>query len=107
MKAAIYARVSTTDQNCEMQLTELREYIVRHGWENAGEYVDTGWSGGKASRPEFDRLMADAGKRTLDVVLMLEVGPIREIIAELQNSLAATPGPRRAVHRNQPEYRHR
>jgi putative DNA-invertase from lambdoid prophage Rac len=70
VKAAIYARVSTTDQNCEMQLTELREYMVRHGWENAGEYVDTGWSGVKASRPEFDRLMADAAKRRFDVVMV-------------------------------------
>jgi DNA invertase Pin-like site-specific DNA recombinase len=69
VKAAIYARVSTTDQNCELQLNELREYIVRHGWENAGEYVDTGWSGAKASRPEFDKLMQDAGKRRFDVVL--------------------------------------
>jgi DNA invertase Pin-like site-specific DNA recombinase len=68
-RAAIYARVSTADQNCELQLNELREYIIRHGWENAGEYVDTGWSGAKASRPEFDRLMQDAGKRRFDVVL--------------------------------------
>ncbi len=69
MKVAIYARVSTTDQNCELQLTELREYLRRHGWENAGEYVDTGWSGAKASRPEFDRLMRDAGQRKFDVIL--------------------------------------
>jgi putative DNA-invertase from lambdoid prophage Rac len=69
VRAAIYARVSTTDQNCELQLNELREYVIRHGWENAGEYVDTGWSGAKASRPEFDRLMQDAGKRRFDVVL--------------------------------------
>jgi DNA invertase Pin-like site-specific DNA recombinase len=69
MKVAIYARVSTTDQNCEMQLAELREYIRRHGWENAGEYVDTGWSGAKASRPEFDRLMQDAGQRKFDAIL--------------------------------------
>ena len=26
MRTAIYARVSTTDQNCDMQLRELREY---------------------------------------------------------------------------------
>jgi DNA invertase Pin-like site-specific DNA recombinase len=32
MKAAIYARVSTADQNCEMQLGELREYVSRRGW---------------------------------------------------------------------------
>src|SRR4051794_8457666 len=31
MKAAIYARVSTTDQNCELQLRELREYASRRG----------------------------------------------------------------------------
>jgi DNA invertase Pin-like site-specific DNA recombinase len=44
-----------------MQLAELREYVSRRAWELAGEYVDTGWSGAKASRPEFDRLMRDAG----------------------------------------------
>jgi putative DNA-invertase from lambdoid prophage Rac len=69
MRAAIYARVSTTDQNCEMRLAELREYILRRGWENAGEFVDTGWSGSKASRPKFDRLMAEAARQEFDVVL--------------------------------------
>ena len=69
MRAAIYARVSTTDQNCEMQLGELREYVSRRGWELAGEYVDTGWSGAKASRPELNRLMHDAGQRKFDVIL--------------------------------------
>ncbi len=29
--AEIYARVSTTDQNCEMQLRELLEYCERRG----------------------------------------------------------------------------
>jgi DNA invertase Pin-like site-specific DNA recombinase len=52
-----------------MQLAELREYVSRRGWEPAGEYVDTGWSGAKASRPELDRLMRDAGKRMVDVIL--------------------------------------
>jgi len=69
MKAAIYARVSTTDQNCELQLAELREYIRHHGWEKAAEYVDTGWIGAKASRPEFDRLMRDAAQRKFDAIL--------------------------------------
>src|ERR1039457_1181488 len=55
MLCAIYARVSTTDQNCEMQLKELREYISRRDWKNCGEYVDTGFSGAKASRPALDR----------------------------------------------------
>ncbi len=36
-----------------MQLRELREYTERRGWTAVGEYVDTGWSGAKASRPEL------------------------------------------------------
>lgn len=69
MRAAIYARVSTTDQNCEMQLAELRPYILSRGWEPSGEYVDTGWSGAKLERPELDRLFCDARKRKFDVIV--------------------------------------
>jgi DNA invertase Pin-like site-specific DNA recombinase len=39
VRAAIYARVSTVDQNCELQRAELAEYLRRHGWENAGDCV--------------------------------------------------------------------
>jgi DNA invertase Pin-like site-specific DNA recombinase len=49
-----------------MQLRELREYCERRGWIVAREYVDTGVSGAKDSRPELNRLMADAFKRKLD-----------------------------------------
>jgi DNA invertase Pin-like site-specific DNA recombinase len=52
-----------------MQLAELREYVLRRGWQLAGEYVDTGWSGTKASRPELNRLMGDASQRKFDVIL--------------------------------------
>ena len=67
---AIYARVSTTDQNCEMQVRELREYATRRRWHVSGEYLDTGWSGAKASRPELDRLMKDAALCRFDAVLV-------------------------------------
>jgi len=73
MRAAIYARVSTSDQDCGMQLRELREYALRRGWEIVGEYVDTGWSGAKASRPQLDRLMQDASKRSFDAVLVYKL----------------------------------
>ena len=70
MRTAIYARVSTDDQTCDLQLRELREYCARRGWEIAAEYVDTGWSGAKASRPELDRLLRDARKRRIDCVIV-------------------------------------
>ncbi len=70
MRVAFYARVSTLNngQDPEMQLRELREYCGRRGWEIAGEYVDQGISGAKDSRPELNRLMADAHQRRFDVV---------------------------------------
>jgi putative DNA-invertase from lambdoid prophage Rac len=70
MRVAVYARVSTADQNCEMQLRELRDYVSARKWEIVGKYVDTGWSGAKASRPELNRLTSDARKRRFDAVLV-------------------------------------
>src|SRR5580704_10213833 len=70
LRAAIYARVSTSDQNCEMQVRELREYADRRGWRVTDEYIDTGWSGVKASRPELDRLTHDAARRRFDAVMV-------------------------------------
>jgi len=70
VRAAIYARVSTVDQNCEMQLRELRDYCQNRGWKIADEYVDTGWSGAKASRPQLNRLMKDARHRRFEAVVV-------------------------------------
>ena len=70
MRIALYARVSTTDQSCEMQLRELRDYAASRGWQVFAEYVDTGWSGARASRPQLDRLLQDARARRFDAVLV-------------------------------------
>ncbi len=59
MKAAIYARVSTLDQQPENQLQELRRYVQARSW-TAQEYVDHGVSGAKDRRPALDRLVRDA-----------------------------------------------
>ena len=57
MIIAIYARVSTSDQSCEMQLYELRQYVQKRGWQVFAEYVDTGFSGASSSRPRLDQLL--------------------------------------------------
>ena len=63
MRCAIYARVSTLDQNPENQLAELHRYVAARGW-TAVEYVDHGVSGSKDSRPALDRLVKDARRRS-------------------------------------------
>jgi len=70
MRVAIYARVSTSDQSCEMQLRELRDYVAARRWSVQAEYVDTGWSGSKANRSELTRLMQDARKRRFGAELV-------------------------------------
>jgi site-specific DNA recombinase len=76
MIVAIYARVSTTDQSCEMQLHELREYVSRRGWEVFGEYVDTGFSGAASSRPRLDQLLRDARLRRFEGVLVWKLSGV-------------------------------
>jgi len=71
MKAAIYARVSTLDQEPENQLGELRRYIQARGWtaEESRVYVDRGFSGSKDRRPALDSLLRDAKQRRFDVLV--------------------------------------
>ena len=89
MRVAIYARVSTVNgQSPEMQLAELREYASRRGWEIFSEYVDSGISGSKESRPELNRLMADAHTRRFDVVLCWKVDRFGRSLKHLVNALA-------------------
>ena len=68
MRAAIYARVSTLDQEPENQLAEVRRYVEARGWK-AVEFVDRGISGAKDRRPALDELVAAARRRNVDVVV--------------------------------------
>ena len=72
-RVAIYARVSTKEQDCTRQLMELREVAENHGWNITDEYVDEGISGAKKSRPELDRMLKDAISRKFEVVATLEL----------------------------------
>src|SRR5438093_36748 len=53
MKAAIYARVSTLDQEPENQLQELRRYIAARGW--PGTRQDARREVGATSAPDRSR----------------------------------------------------
>ena len=67
MRCAIYARVSTFDQEPENQLQELRRFVEARGW-TATEYIDRGISGAKDRRPALDHLIGDVKRRRFDVV---------------------------------------
>jgi putative DNA-invertase from lambdoid prophage Rac len=67
-RAAIYARVSTFDQEPENQLQELRRYVEARGWTGT-EFVDRGVSGTKDKRPALDALLKEAKRRRFDVLV--------------------------------------
>jgi DNA invertase Pin-like site-specific DNA recombinase len=70
MRIGIYARVSTKDQSCELQVRDLRAYCAPRGFDLVREYVDVGQSGAKDSRPELNRLLNDARKRQFDAIIV-------------------------------------
>jgi DNA invertase Pin-like site-specific DNA recombinase len=68
VRAALYARVSTVDQEPENQLQELRRYVAARGW-TGQEFIDRGVSGSKDKRPALDALVRDAKRRRFDVLV--------------------------------------
>jgi DNA invertase Pin-like site-specific DNA recombinase len=69
MKCAIYARVSTSKQDNDNQLIQLREFAAKQQWEIVAEYVDTVTGSGKKDRGQFDKMMLAASQRFFDVLL--------------------------------------
>jgi DNA invertase Pin-like site-specific DNA recombinase len=66
-RCAIYARVSTDDQDESLQLTALQEFVSQRGWDLKATYIDHGVSS-RSVRPELERMMKDAHKRRFDVI---------------------------------------
>src|ERR1700682_6531926 len=88
MLVAIYGRVSTLEQNASMQIDELRAYCARRQWEIAGEFIDSGVSGSKESRPALNRLLVDAKRRKFDTVLVYRYDRFARSLRQLVNALA-------------------
>ena len=87
MRAAIYSRVSTTDQTTSPQIDELRSYCGRRQWDIAGEYTDVGISGAENSRLGLNRLLADAKRRKFDAVLVYRYDRFARSLRQLVTAL--------------------
>ncbi|MBF0381777.1 MAG: recombinase family protein [Magnetococcales bacterium] len=71
-RAAIYSRVSTADQSCERQITELSAFADRGGFEVVGIFKEIA-SGTKANRIARNRVIDLAQARKIDAVLVSEL----------------------------------
>jgi DNA invertase Pin-like site-specific DNA recombinase len=88
-RAAIYARVSTTNhgQDVTLQTRELEQFAHVRGWQIVGSYIDAGVSGSKDSRPELNRLMADAHRRRFDIVCVWRFDRFARSVSHLLRAL--------------------
>jgi DNA invertase Pin-like site-specific DNA recombinase len=86
-RAALYCRVSTTDQSVAMQIDCLREYAAHRGYEIVHEFCEVGQSGARDNRPELLKLMDTARKRKVDAVLVYRFDRFARSVRHLVNAL--------------------
>jgi DNA invertase Pin-like site-specific DNA recombinase len=70
-----------------MQVRELREYCKRRGWKVGSEYIDEGFSGAKESRPQLNKLLADAHLRRFDAVVCWRFDRFARSVSHLLRAL--------------------
>jgi len=85
-RAALYCRVSTSDQSCERQERDLAAFAARAGYEVVGLLRETG-AGMKADRIERRKVLALAQSRRIDAVLVTELSRWGRSTADLLSTL--------------------
>jgi DNA invertase Pin-like site-specific DNA recombinase len=70
MRAAIYTRVSTLDQNPQSQQLDLQQLASQRGFDVVKSYVDHGVSGTRTRRPGLDAMLSDARRGRFEVLLI-------------------------------------
>lgn len=72
-RVAAYARVSSGKDamlhSLSAQVSYYSDYIQKHGWEYAGVYADEAITGTKDNRENFQRLLAECRKGTIQMVI--------------------------------------
>lgn len=77
-KVAIYVRVSTASQaeegySIDEQKSKLEAYCEIKDWKIYDTYIDGGFSGANTQRPELERLISDAKRKKIDIVLVYKL----------------------------------
>jgi DNA invertase Pin-like site-specific DNA recombinase len=86
MNVALYVRVSTHDQNCELQLRELKIHADRENWNIVEVYRDV-MSGAARRRPGLDRLLADAASRKFDCIVCWKLDRFGRSLVDCLNNI--------------------
>jgi DNA invertase Pin-like site-specific DNA recombinase len=83
MKAAIYCRVSTEEQNTSSQLAACQLHCQRNEIEVFRTYVDNGVSGTRESRPAFNELLADMRQYKFNAIVITKLDRLARSLQHL------------------------
>lgn len=87
LRAGLYARVSTHDQQTtKLQLEEMRQYIDRRGWDVGPEVKDV--KSGASERAKRETLLQAARRREVDVIVVWKLDRWGRSLADLVTSLS-------------------
>jgi DNA invertase Pin-like site-specific DNA recombinase len=88
-RVGIYARVSTSDkdQNPETQLLPLREFVRAQGWNVVSEFTDHASATDLKGRTAWRRLLEDAARRRVDVILVWKLGRAFRSVAHMATTV--------------------
>jgi probable DNA-invertase (site-specific recombinase) len=82
LRVALYARVSTREQDTDNQMFRLKEFAQRRGLEVYDTYMDV-CSGAKAHRPDLDRMMKDAKMHCFDKIVAIKLDRMMRSVSNL------------------------
>ncbi len=87
-RAALYLRVSTTEQTVENQRLAIEGYCKLQNWKIAKVYEDVGVSGAQDRRAGLDALKADVTKGRFDVLCVWKFDRLARSTQHLLETLA-------------------
>jgi DNA invertase Pin-like site-specific DNA recombinase len=88
MRVAIYVRVSTQDQSCDLQRNDLLEYATARKWEVVEVFEDKA-TGTNGNRPKLKEMLRKAKERKVDLVLAWKLDrlfrSLKDLVVTLQD----------------------
>ena len=90
-KIALYARVSTHDQQTlPMQLSAMRAYAKRKGWQVTLKIEEIG--SGATSRPRREELLRAARRKEIDIIVVWRLDRWGRSLVDLVTNVAGIDG---------------
>jgi|SaaInlStandDraft_7_1057024.scaffolds.fasta_scaffold87457_1 DNA invertase Pin-like site-specific DNA recombinase len=82
MKIIIYTRVSTKNQDIEMQISKLKEYCKNHNYEIINIFQDVG-TGKNIKRNQYQDLLKEIHLRSFDTLLIWKLDRLSRSLKDL------------------------